>query len=71
VSQISEIALRYGLQAQTIGKTTQDKLQVNVDGRTVIAGPVSRLKESWASALVKALHVETPEQLVPQVLEKS
>jgi len=71
VSQISEIALRYGLQAQTIGKTTQDKLQVNVDGRTVIAGPVSRFKESWASALVKALHVETPEQLVPQVLEKS
>jgi hypothetical protein len=36
----------------------------------VVAGSVSRFRESWASALVKALHVETPEQLVPQILEK-
>jgi phosphoribosylformylglycinamidine synthase II len=71
VSRISEIALRYGLQARVVGKTTEDKLQISVDGRTVIAGPVSRFKESWASALVKALHVETAERLVPRVLEKS
>jgi phosphoribosylformylglycinamidine synthase len=71
VSKIQKIALRYGLLAQAIGTTTEDKLQVNVDGRTVVAGPVSRFRESWATALVKALHAETPEQLVPQVLEKS
>jgi hypothetical protein len=41
-----------------------------VDNRMVVAGSVSRFRESWASALVKALHVETPEQLVPQILEK-
>ncbi|HEX6881006.1 MAG TPA: AIR synthase-related protein, partial [Terriglobales bacterium] len=70
-SRIREIALRYGLQAQSIGVTKQDKLTVSVDGRTVIGAPVSQLKESWASALQKALHVDTPEQLVPQVLEKS
>jgi len=70
-SRIQEIALRYGLQAQAIGTTTEDKLQVSVDGQTAVSGAVSRLKDGWSSALIKALHVETPEVLVPQVLERS
>jgi hypothetical protein len=32
---------------------------------------VSELKEAWASALEKALHTQTPEHLVPEVLQKS
>jgi phosphoribosylformylglycinamidine synthase subunit PurL len=71
VPKIREIAIRYGLSAKAIGTTTDGKLQVNVDGQTAIAAPVSRLKESWSNALVKALHVETAEELVPQILEKS
>ena len=70
-SRIQEIALRYGLQAQAIGTTTEDKLQVSVDGQMAVSGAVSRLKDGWSSALIKALHVETPEVLVPQVLERS
>ncbi len=71
VSRIREIAIRYGLSAKAIGTTTDGELRINVDGQMAIAGAVSRLKESWATALVKALHVETAEELVPQILEKS
>ncbi len=71
VSRIREIAIRYGLSAKAIGTTTDGHLRVNVDGHTAIASPVFRLKESWSSALVKALHVDTAEELVPQILEKS
>ena len=71
VSRIQEIALRYDLSAKEIGTTTDGELRVNVDGQTAITAPVSRLKEVWSSALAKALHVETAEELVPQILEKS
>ena len=71
VSKIREIAIRYGLSAKQIGTTTHGELRISVDGQTAITGAVSRLKDSWANALVKALHVETAEELVPQILEKS
>lgn len=71
VSKISEIGVRYGLQAQEIGTTGGDRLTVDVDGEPTIAALVSRLRQSWATALEKALHTETAEVLVPQILERS
>jgi phosphoribosylformylglycinamidine synthase len=68
---IQQVAVKYGLQAQVIGKTASDKLEIRVDNKTVISVPVVSLRKSWEQALKKALHVETPEHLVPEVLQKS
>jgi hypothetical protein len=32
---------------------------------------VSDLRQVWDTALVKALHADTPEHLVPEILQKS
>ncbi len=42
-----------------------------VDGKVVVSAPVSELKAAWESALEKALHSDTEERLVPEVLQKS
>ena len=71
IPAIQQVAVKYGLQAQPIGKTAPDKLEIRVDGKTVISAPVASLRKSWEQALKKALHVETPEHLVPEILQKS
>jgi phosphoribosylformylglycinamidine synthase len=68
---IQQVAVNYGLQAQQIGKTVPKTLEIRVDGKTVISAPVASLRKSWEQALKKALHVDTPEHLVPEILQKS
>ena len=68
---IQQVAVNYGLQAQPIGKTAPETLEIRVDGKTVISAPVASLRKSWEQALKKALHVDTPEHLVPEILQKS
>ncbi|MGI9102929.1 MAG: phosphoribosylformylglycinamidine synthase subunit PurL [Terriglobales bacterium] len=71
VSNIQQIALKYGVAALPIGVTTSEKLEILVDGRAVVSAPVSQLKWAWESALQRALHAETEERLVPEILQKS
>ncbi len=71
VGGIKEIAVKYGLSAEAIGETVPDKLEIRVAGEIAAAASVSELREAWASALEKALHVETEERLVPETLQKS
>jgi phosphoribosylformylglycinamidine synthase subunit PurL len=71
VERIQEVAAGYGVAAEPLGETFPDKVEIVVDGRAVIAASVSELKDVWAGALERALHVETAEELVPSVLEKS
>jgi hypothetical protein len=59
------------LNAQEIGAVTGTNLRISVDGETVLRESVSALKQSWAESLEKALHVETEEELVPNVLQRS
>jgi phosphoribosylformylglycinamidine synthase len=68
---IQQIAVQYGLSAEPIGNTGPDQLEIQVDGKAAVKASVSELQEAWASALERALHVETEERLVPSTLQKS
>ena len=71
VARIQQVALRYGLSAEQIGSTVPDQLEIRVDGVAATTASVSELREAWAGALERALHVETEERLVPGALQKS
>jgi len=71
VGRIQEIGLKFGLSAEAIGNTVQEKLEIRVAGAVVATASVSDLRKAWAGALERALHVETEERLVPGALQKS
>jgi phosphoribosylformylglycinamidine synthase len=71
VGGIQQVAADFGLSAQVIGDTILEKLEIRVDGVVTAAAVVSELREVWAGALERALHVETEERLVPETLQKS
>jgi phosphoribosylformylglycinamidine (FGAM) synthase-like enzyme len=71
LSRIKEVAGKHGVAAEVIGETSAGNLEIVVDGQTVVSAPVSQLKSAWEGALAKALHTETEEHLVPEVLQKS
>jgi phosphoribosylformylglycinamidine synthase len=58
VRTIEETAVKYGLNAQAIGKTTSQNLRIRIDGITVIEGEVSAFQQSWRKALESALQTE-------------
>jgi len=58
VRTIEETAVKYGLNAQVIGKTTSQNLKIRIDGIAVIEGEVSAFQQSWRGALESALQAE-------------
>jgi phosphoribosylformylglycinamidine synthase subunit PurL len=68
---IKRIGLKWGVRAERIGRTVPDKLEIKVDGKIAVSASVSDLKREWDTALVRALHPETAEHLVPETLQKS
>jgi len=68
---IQQVAVRWGVRADWIGRTIPEKLVISIDGRQAVSGKVSDLRQVWDTALLKALHVDAPEHLVPEVLQKS
>ncbi len=70
-AKIQKVSVKYGVAALPIGATIREKLDIVVDGKLVVSAPVSRLKQAWESALERALHTETEERLVPEILQKS
>ncbi len=71
VEPIKQVAVKYGLSAQSIGKTVPEKLEIRVDGKAVISASVVSLRDVWEKSLKQALHVDTPEHLVPELLQRS
>lgn len=71
VEQVRQIAVKYGIAADQIGETVPQQFEIAINGKAVVSAPIAELKEDWAHALEKALHVETEEQLVPEVLQRS
>jgi len=71
VGRIQELAVEYGVSVDALGETVPEKIEILVDGRQVAAAAVSELRQAWASALERALQVETAERLVPLAPEKS
>jgi phosphoribosylformylglycinamidine synthase len=70
-SIIQQTAVKWGVRADRIGRTIPEKLVVSIDGRQAVSAKVSDLRKVWDTALLKALHVDAPEHLVPEVLQKS
>src|SRR6185312_9952230 len=68
---IQQIAVRWGVRADRIGRTIPEKIVISIDGKQAVSAKVSDLRQVWDTALLKALHVEAPEHLVPEVLQKS
>jgi phosphoribosylformylglycinamidine synthase len=68
---IKQIAVKWGVSADRIGRTIPEKLEVRIDGKVSVSASVSELKQVWDTALTRALHAETPEHLVPETLQKS
>ncbi|MGO9303282.1 MAG: phosphoribosylformylglycinamidine synthase subunit PurL, partial [Candidatus Korobacteraceae bacterium] len=71
VGRIQQLAVQFGLSAESIGETVQDKLEVRVAAVVAAEAKVSDLRDVWAGALEQALHTETEERLVPDTLQKS
>jgi phosphoribosylformylglycinamidine synthase len=70
-SIIQQIAVKWGVRADRIGRTVPEKLVIRIDGKQAVSAKVSDLWQVWDTALVKALHADAPEHLVPEVLQKS
>jgi phosphoribosylformylglycinamidine synthase subunit PurL len=68
---IKQLAVKWGVRADRIGRTVPEKLLIRIDGKPAVSAKVSDLRQVWDTALVKALHTESPEHLVPEVLQKS
>ena len=68
---IKRTAVQWGLKADRIGRTVPENLKINVDGKPAVQASVSELRQVWDTALSRALHVDTPEHLVPETLQKS
>jgi phosphoribosylformylglycinamidine synthase len=71
LGRIKQVVGKSGVTAEPIGNTISGKLEIRVDGEMAVAAQVSDLKEAWAGALERALHVETEERLVPETLQRS
>jgi phosphoribosylformylglycinamidine synthase len=57
--RIRETAVRYGLTADSIGRTAPEKLEILIDDKVVVSARVSELKGVWDQALEKSLELET------------
>jgi phosphoribosylformylglycinamidine synthase len=71
VGRIQQLAVQFGLSAESIGETVRDKLEIRVAAVVAAAAKVLELRDIWAGALEQVLHVETEERLVPETLQKS
>jgi phosphoribosylformylglycinamidine synthase len=58
VERVRQIAVKYGIAADQIGETVPQQFEIAINGKPVVSSPVSELKDAWAHALEKALHVE-------------
>jgi phosphoribosylformylglycinamidine synthase II len=68
---IKRIAGNYAITAELLGQTLNQNLEIKRAGKTLVKTSVSELKKVWSDALKIALHSETPEHLVPEILQKS
>jgi phosphoribosylformylglycinamidine synthase subunit PurL len=58
VRRIQQIAEKHGVFADLLGETVSEKLEITLDGRPVVAAPVSGLKSKYEQALELALGSE-------------
>jgi hypothetical protein len=61
--RIKEVAGRCGIAADVIGETIPEKLEISLDGTTVVSAMVSELSAAYEGALEAALRTD-PELVV-------
>jgi phosphoribosylformylglycinamidine synthase subunit PurL len=71
VAAIQQVARKHQISADLLGQTASEKLEFKLNGSVVVSAPIADLKNAWEHALERALHVETEERLVPNVVQKS
>jgi phosphoribosylformylglycinamidine (FGAM) synthase-like enzyme len=58
VARIQEVAEKYEIAAEVLGKTVSEQLEISVDGRVVISAAVSDLSDAYESALESTLRAD-------------
>jgi len=56
--QIQQVAEEYGVFADVLGETGSDKVEIAVDGESVISASVQELRDAYEGALERALRTE-------------
>jgi len=69
--RIKQVAGKYGVAAIPVGETISENLEIVLDGRKVVVAKVSELRRGYETSLERALHTDTEERLVPEILQKS
>jgi len=58
VARIKEVAGNHGVEADLIGETIADKLEISLDGKVVISAAISALSTAYEGALESALRTD-------------
>jgi phosphoribosylformylglycinamidine (FGAM) synthase-like enzyme len=58
VARIKEVAGKHGIAAEVIGETIPERLEISVDGTTIISTAVSELNVAYETALESALRTD-------------
>jgi phosphoribosylformylglycinamidine synthase len=67
---IQQIAAKYAIKAEFLGRTGGEKLAIRRGPVDAVSVYISDIKNVWAQALESALHSDLPERLVPDTLDK-
>jgi len=59
VSRIKEVSAKFDVAADVIGETIPDRLEIVLDGKTVISSSISDLNDSYEAALQSALRTDS------------
>jgi phosphoribosylformylglycinamidine synthase len=57
---IKQLAVKYGLTAKLIGETAGQRLEIKLDGQSVVSGEVPEFRQAFEGALEQALHTQAP-----------
>ncbi len=58
LSRIQQVAAEHSLLAEVLGETSGDRVEITLDGQTMVSATVSELREAYEGALEKTLRAE-------------
>jgi phosphoribosylformylglycinamidine synthase len=57
--RIKQVAEEYGVFADVLGETGSDRVEITVDGQSVISASIAELRDAYEGALERALRTDT------------
>ena len=58
LARIQEVAGKFGISVEQVGKTVAGELQINVDGQVVLSGSIAELRDGYEGALEAVLKTD-------------